>query len=353
MPAIAAALLAALPLAAETFHWDLPKGFPAPRVPVSNPMSDAKVKLGRYLFYDKRLSVNETQSCASCHKQELAFTDGRATALGATGRLHPRSAMSLVNVAYRGTLTWSNPNLQSLEAQARIPMFGEHPVELGLTGREQIVLDALSADPVYRDLFPRSFPEAPRPFTIENVTKALAAFERTIISARSPYDHYYTGGDRSAISDAAKRGEVIFFTDPVAGCFRCHSGSDFTDGTYRNTALYAEYAAPNTGIFEFTRRPADRGKFRVPTLRNIALTAPYMHDGSIATLEEVLDHYASGGRAHDNPQRDPRMQRLALTEQNRKDLLEFLRSLTDSELIHDLRFADPWPEQRDAHPLLP
>jgi cytochrome c peroxidase len=348
-------LLAVLPLrAAAPYHWDLPNGFSAPRVPASNPMSDVKVRLGRYLFYDKRLSVNGTQSCASCHKQELAFTDGRATALGATGESHSRSAMSLVNLAYSASFTWSNPTLHSLEAQARIPMFGLHPVELGMAGREQALLDALRAEPVYADLFPQSFPETPKPFTIDNVTKALAAFERSIISARSPYDRYYRGGDRSAISDAAKRGEVIFFTDPVAGCFRCHGGFNFSDASYHNTALYAVYPAPNVGISEYTKRPADRGKFKVPTLRNIALTAPYMHDGSIATLEAVLDHYAAGGRAHDNPQKDPRMQKITLTEQNRADLLEFLRSLTDSELTHDPRFADPWPTERNGlPPLLP
>src|ERR1700728_324014 len=130
------------------YQWNLPKGFPIPHVPADNPMSAAKVELGRYLFYDKRMSVNGTQSCASCHKQELAFTDGRATARGATGQDHPRSAMSLVNVAYAGALTWSNPNLRSLEEQALIPMLSEHPVELGLNGRVTSFLRKLPADPV-------------------------------------------------------------------------------------------------------------------------------------------------------------------------------------------------------------
>jgi cytochrome c peroxidase len=249
--------------------------------------------------------------------------------------------MSLVNVAYSTALGWSNPTLTALEQQALVPMFGEHPVELGLKGREQAVLEALRGEAVYRELFPQAFPGGADPFSIANVTRALACFERTIISARSPYDRYYTGGDRSAISDSAKRGEVVFFTDPVAGCFRCHGGFNFSDNTFHNTALYLDYPEPNVGIFEYTRRAADRGKFKVPTLRNIALTAPYMHDGSIATLEEVIDHYAAGGRAHENPQKDRRMQRIALTAQNRKDLLEFLRSLTDTEVTRDRRFSDP------------
>src|SRR5258708_6552068 len=215
----------------DGYHWDVPQGFPKPRVPAGNPMSQAKVELGRRLFYDKRLSLNGTQSCATCHKQELAFTDGRATSIGATGQAHSRSAMSLVNVAYSAVLTWSNPNLQTLEKQALIPMFSEQPVELGLAGKEQAVLSSLRSDPIYRALFPKSFPEATDSFTIANVANALAAFERSIISARSPYDRYYYTGDQNAIPDSAKRGAILFFSDLVGGCFRCHGGFYFSDAT--------------------------------------------------------------------------------------------------------------------------
>jgi len=351
----------------QGYRWDLPKGFPRPLVPRSNPMSEAKVRLGRYLFYDKRLSVNGTQACATCHQPQLAFTDGRQASTGATGQIHSRGAMSLVNVAYSATLTWSNPSLRSLEKQALIPMFSEHPVELGLRGREETVVRELHSDPVYRTLFPRSFPEVKNPFYLENVAMALAAFERTIISARSPYDRYYFGGDRNAISESAKRGEVVFFNDPVAGCFRCHGGFNFSDATvyegsdnsrleFHNTGLYnlpgkLSYPWPNVGIYEHTQQPADVGKFKTPTLRNVALTAPYMHDGSIATLEEVLDHYAAGGRAittglnagngHDNPNKDARMAGFPLTAQQRKDLLAFLGSLTDADCLRDPRFSNP------------
>ena len=315
------------------FDWQLPRGFPAPRVPADNPISEPKARLGRYLFYDQRLSGNGTQSCATCHRQELAFTDGRATSLGSTGQSHPRSAMSLVNVAYNSLLTWSNPTLRSLEQQALVPMFADHPVELGLRGRENGVIAMLRGDPVYRDLFPEAFPGAGGAFSIANVARALAAFERTIISARSPYDRFHVGGDPDAISESAKRGETVFFSDPVAGCFRCHNGINFTDGKYHNTALYNPYPASNPGI---------GGKFKTPSLRNVALTAPYMHDGSIATLEEVLDHYSAGGRAHGNPNRDPLLHKFQLTPQNRTDLLAFLRSLTDEDLLHDPRFSNPW-----------
>src|SRR3984885_10419529 len=140
------------------FDWNIPKGFPRPIVPADNPMSAAKVALGRYLFYDKRISVNGKESCGTCHRQEFAFTDGGARAEGTTGQLHPRSSMSLVNVAYAPSLTWANPTLHSLEEQALIPMLGEEPVELGLKGREQTFLDTLRGDDRYRLLFPRAFP---------------------------------------------------------------------------------------------------------------------------------------------------------------------------------------------------
>jgi cytochrome c peroxidase len=320
------------------YQWNLPKGFPKPQVPADNPMSAAKVELGRYLFYDKRMSVNGTQSCASCHKQELAFTDGRAVGIGATGELHSRSAMSLVNVAYSAALTWSNPELKSLEKQALVPMFGEHPVELGV--RESNFLPTLRSDKTYAGLFAKAFPAQADPYTIDSVTKAIASFERSIISARSPYDRYHYDREDNAVSESAKHGEVLFFSQHIS-CFRCHGGFNFSSATFHNTGLYNPYPAPNVGIFEFTHDPADMGKFKVPTLRNIALTAPYMHDGSIPTLEGVLDHYAAGGRAHDNPNRDHLVGGFELSPQNRADLIEYLKSLTDTEVIHDPRFSDP------------
>jgi cytochrome c peroxidase len=355
---VALLLAPLLAFAVEPYRWDLPKGVPPPPVPAANPMSVAKVRLGRYLFYDKRLSVNGTQSCATCHKQELAFTDGRATGLGATGQSHSRSAMSLVNVAFNATLTWSNPALRSLEEQVLVPLLGEHPEELGMHGRDRDLFALLHREPVYCRLFPQAFPGGPEPFTLANLARAIAAFERTIISARSPYDRYHTGGDPTAVSDAVKRGEAVFFTDHEGGCFRCHSGVNLGGGPeFHNTGLYNvagpySYPAPNLGIFEHTRRPADMGKFKAPSLRNIALTAPYMHDGSIATLEEVVEHYAAGGRTiaagpnagrgSANPHRDPLMASIHMTDQNKRDLLAFLRSLTDEELTHDERFSDPW-----------
>lgn len=350
----------------EAYSWNLPKGFPMPHVPPDNPMTAAKVELGRYLFYDTRMSVNGKASCATCHKQELAFTDGRAVSVGATGQPHPRSAMSLVNVAYSRVLTWSDPNMKALEDQALVPMLGEHPVELGLRPGDGFLL-GLRLDHRYRALFGEAFPGENDPLTIRNVVKALACFERSIISARSPYDRYHYGGDDAAVSDSAKRGEILFFSQPLS-CFRCHGGFNFSDATvsevtidrkveFHNTGLYnlagrLSYPFPNAGIYEYTKNPSDVGKFKAPTLRNITRTAPYMHDGSIATLEGVLADYEAGGRmiasganagiGHDNPNKDPLIIGFSLSPQDRSDLIAFLESLTDWEVLHDPRFSNPW-----------
>jgi cytochrome c peroxidase len=277
-----------------------------------------RAELGRRLFYDARMSGNGTQSCASCHRQELAFTDGRAVAVGSSGEAHPRNSMTLVNVGSAATLTWADPTMRSLERQALVPMFGAHPVELGVRRAE--FLKTLRTDAVYRSMFSRAFPGVKDPFTIANVASAIATFERTIVSQRSPYDRYYMDGEQDAISDAAKRGEVVFFTEGLGGCFRCHSGRNFSDGKYHNTALLEGQTA----------------KFRTPTLRNVELTGPYMHDGSVATLADAVEHYARGGRGGGE------IKPLQLTRQNKADVVEFLKSLTDREVTRDPRWSDPW-----------
>ncbi len=339
------------------FEWNLPEGFPRPVVPADNPMSALKVELGRYLFYDKRMSVNGKESCGSCHRQELAFTDGRARAEGATGEAHPRSSMSLVNVAYAPYLTWANGTLTSLEEQALTPMLGEVPIELGMKGHEGDFLADVKRNPVYQGLFPQAFPGQSDPYTLKNVTRAIAAFERSIVSVRSPYDRYRYGGDPSAISAAAKRGEIVFGSGERGGCFQCHSGWNFSGGiryedsggseretepggSFFNTGV-SLYAAPNRGLYEQTQKDEDRGRFKVPSLRNIAVTAPYMHDGSMATLDEVIDHYSAGGK-YDDPNKSRMIHQRSLTKDDRSELIEFLKTLTDEEMLHDARWSDPW-----------
>ncbi len=345
---------------------DPPPNFPAMRVPTDNPFTREKAELGRYLFYDRKLSGNETQSCGSCHHQHLAFTDGRAQAQGSTGDLTPRSAMSIANSGYNSTQTWANPSVRALERQAMVPMFGESPVELGLAGREAELLSRLRADPRYPPMFQRAFPGVSDPITLDNVLKAIASFERAVISADSPYDRYLRG-DTNALSASARRGMSLFFGERLE-CFHCHGGFNLSDAVvtaatrieetpFHNTGLYntdgnGAYPAPNTGVFSITADPADMGRFRAPSLRNIAVTAPYMHDGSIATLEGVLDHYAAGGRriasgpnAGDgsrSPLRSELVQGFALSADERADVVAFLRSLTDETFLHDPRLSDPF-----------
>jgi len=345
------------PAGRVAFVWELPSGFPVPAVPPDNPMSLQKVELGRRLFYDKRLSDNGTFSCASCHAQALAFTDTRATAIGSTGQLHPRSSMSLANVAYARTLTWANPLLVALERQALVPQFGDAPVELGLASIAQIE-QRLRGVTIYRESFRAAFPGAEEPVTAHNMNKALAAFQRTLLSGRSAFDRWYFDGDASAMSDSALRGYTLF-NGKALGCSGCHAGFNFSDHTraegeapsaasYHNTGLYdvdgaGTYPAPNTGVHEVTQKPADMGRFKVPTLRNIAVTAPYMHDGSIPTLSEVLDHYAAGGRTgRANPLKSERLTGFVLGAEQRADVLAFLESLTDHEFLGDPKFSDPW-----------
>jgi len=365
---LALLLTARVPAQAE-YDWGLPSGFPVPVVPADNPISVAKADLGRHLFYDTRLSANRTQSCATCHEQARAFTDGRTGSIGSTGEVNRRGSMSLVNVVFAQALTWANPSLTRLEDQALMPMYGDHPIELGLD-RSDRWIDGLKTDPAYRRLFTAAFGGEPQPFTRDNVVKALATFERTIVSARSAYDRYHFGREDGAISDAAKRGEVLFHSRPLS-CFTCHGGAHFSNAMgsgrrmmaveFNNTGLYNlagafSYPATDTGLFEITRHASDVGKFKAPTLRNIAVTAPYMHDGSVATLEEAIEHYAAGGRTiasgpnqsvgHDNPNKSTTLEGFTLTKDQRADLVVFLQSLTDEPLLRDPRFANPWTQAR-------
>ena len=352
---------------ASVYEWRLPPGFPEPSVPADNPMSEAKVVLGRHLFYDSRLSGNETQACASCHLQRLAFSDGLATSVGSTGQRHPRNSLTLTNSAYSATLTWANPVLVQLEQQIPVPMFGELPVELGLSGREEEVLSRLGDEPRYPPLFREAFPDAVAPIAIGNVVKALASFVRTLISGESPFDRFVYSGERAALSESARRGMELFFSERLE-CFHCHGGFNFTQSTthaassfverpFHNTGLFniggdGSFPADNQGLIEFTERAEDMGRFRAPTLRNVELTGPYMHDGSLQSLDDVLDFYARGGRwiesgpnagdGRDNPFKSEFVRGFSLSPGEKADLLAFLRSLTDGEFVGDRRHANPW-----------
>jgi len=352
---------------ADDWVWDLPAGTPLPIVPEDNPMTHAKVELGRHLFYDPRLSENGTQSCATCHEQARAFADGRDRALGSTGEVHPRSSMSLANVAYASVLTWANPNLTLLEDQALGPIFGDDPVEMGMAGKEAELLRRLAESEVYPALFTRAFPGEPEPISLVTLTRALSAFQRSLISLDSPYDRNLRG-DGGAIGADARVGEFLFLGERLQ-CFRCHGGRFFSSSTdyvgktfvqpaFFNIGLYnldgrGAYPERNTGVHAVTKNARDMGSFRAPTLRNVAVTAPYMHDGSVATLDDVIDHYAAGGRTirsgplagvgRASPLRSPFMGGFELTAAERRGLIAFLESLTDERFLTDPRHANPWP----------
>ena len=386
-PVAAAGLVAAVAIAAcagdeafgpratttGTYDFRLPPGFPLPRIAADNPITPEKVELGRHLFYDTRLSGNGTASCASCHRQDRAFTDGRAQAIGSTGERHPRGSMMLANMAYTSVLNWANPNMRRLEAQALIPLFGEHPVELGLAGLEDTLIARLERDTLYQRLFRAAFPGGPPAVRVQDITRALASFQQALVSADSPYDRYKYRGDRTALDASARRGEALFFSERLE-CFHCHGGptfsassdwqgKSFAEQEFFNNGLYniggtGRYPEPNVGLYEFTGRPEDMGAFKAPSLRNVMVTAPYMHDGSLATIDDVIDHYAAGGRlltsgpnagdGRANPNKSGFVAGFTLTAQERQDLKAFLTSLTDSTFLRDPRFANPWPARAGA-----
>jgi cytochrome c peroxidase len=291
--------------------FDLPRGFPKPAVPADNPMSEAKVTLGRRLFFEPALSVTGQYSCATCHQPSRAFTDGRKVAVGATGQPTPTNAMSLTNVAYNVSFGWSTPAIRTLEEQMRQPMLNDHPVEMGLKGRETQVIATLVADPSWRRAFDAAFPQAAGQFDFDQLIKAIASFERTLISGHSPFDDYVFNGKHAALTAQAKRGMALFYSERL-GCGSCHSGFNFA-GAWRDAqGATAEPTFANNGMSAVP--------MRVPTLRNISLTAPYMHDGSLSTLEAVLDHYEKA---------EVPLRAFTLTEAERKEIIAFLECLTD------------------------
>lgn len=354
----------------SAYAFEIPSWMPRPLEPAGNPTTPAKVELGRRLFYDKRLSLNEQISCASCHEQAKAFTDGRRKSPGVTDALTVRNAMTLANAAYSPSLTWANPLLHSMEQQALVPLLGEAPIEMGMAGQDEELAKRLMSEPVYPKLFRKAFPEVGGEISFATVTRALAAFERTLISARSPYDRYRYEGDFEAVSDAVIRGEALFFSEKLE-CHHCHNGVNFNDSifherdpngqrAFHNTGLYnidgkGAYPAADTGVKDITGRAEDMGRFKTPTLRNVAVTAPYMHDGSVPTLDAAIDHYAAGGRTiaggpnagvgSANPLKSSFIPGFKLTEDERADLLAFLHSLTDEEFLTNPAFSDPWTEE--------
>ncbi len=336
------------------FEWRLPRGLPVPKIPADNPVTQSKIDLGRGLFYDTRLSGNGRYACASCHQQARAFTDGRAHAVGATGGIHARSTMSLTNVAYNATYGWADPSLRSLEDQMAVPMFNEHPIEMGIKGHEQAILGRLAADRRLTRDFRSAFPDERDAVTLANVVKVIATFERTLVSGDSPFDRFLYHDDRSAMSAAALRGKDLFFSKGLH-CSECHATFNLSGPVtfdkakpvtpaFHNTGLYdvdgrGAYPRSDRGLFDRTHLAPDMGRFRAPTLRNVAVTGPYMHDGSVPTLRAAVAHYASGGVP--SPLKSDRIKGFKLSPSQTDDLIAFLESLTDRGFLTNPAFARP------------
>tara|TARA_B100000683_G_scaffold250581_1_gene265815 strand:- start:4730 stop:5740 length:1011 start_codon:yes stop_codon:yes gene_type:complete len=297
---------------------EIPFGFPKIIVPEDNPLSEAKIELGKKLFFEKLLSRDSSISCATCHNPKYAFTDGLEKAKGIKDREVSRNTPTLTNIAYNTSFLRDGVN-PSLEAQVIVPIHEKNEFDFHIL----IAAERLKKKKEYVDLSLAAFGEIPNPKVISN---AIASFERTLISGNSRYDQFTFQKDSSALSINEIRGMHLFNKH---NCVSCHSGFNFTNGEVVNNGLYQDYE--DIGKMRVTLDPKDKGAFKVPTLRNVALTAPYMHDGSLKSLEAVVDHYIKGG--FDNPNKDNRIKKLSLSENEKQDLVAFLKCLSDSSFI--------------------
>ncbi len=306
---------------------EAPLGLPPVPIPADNPPTAQTIALGRQLFYDVRLSKDNTLSCSSCHNPKLAFTDGLRFSKGVGGTTGVRNAPTLLNVAYSPLQFWDGRD-SSLEQQSGDPMV--NPVEMAQP--HTVLVAKISKDPGYQKEFEQAF--GPGAITIEQIEESLASFERTLLSGDSAFDRYAFGGDKTALTPAAVRGLAVFIDPKRGNCAVCHTidfkdkYALFADGKFHNTGagVDGEGKFSDLGRFSETRLEADRGAFKTPTLRNVALSGPYMHDGSLKTLRDVVDFYAGGGNS--NPDLDKEMKAISLSGQDRTDLVAFLESLT-------------------------
>lgn len=305
----------------------VPEGFPNPEIPPDNVLTSERIALGKRLFYDPVLSKDSTRSCASCHHPQFAFSDTTAVSLGVENRIGTRNSPSLANVAYQKNLLREG-GVPTLEMQILVPIQEHNEFDFNIL----LIAERLNRMPEYVALAEAAYDRAPDPFVI---TRAIAAFQRTLLSGNAPYDQWFFQGKNTAVSAAAKRGYNLFQSERLA-CGECHEGFLFTNQTFENNGLYEVY--PDSGRMRLTGLEPDRALFKVPSLRNVALTAPFMHDGSVPTLDAVIDHYQSGGKTH--PNKSELLRPFTLTMQERADLLAFLNSLTDQSFVSNPDFRN-------------
>jgi cytochrome c peroxidase len=309
--------------AADKDQFKVPLGLKPVPVPADNPMTPEKVELGKQLYFDPRLSCDDTVSCASCHDPKKGWSNSAQFATGVRNQLGGRSAPTIINAAYSDLQFWDG-RAHQLEGQALGPI--QNPIEMDHKLEDCVV--KLNKVKGYRDQFQKVFGTD---VTSENIAKAIAAFERTVLSGNAPYDKF-KAGDQNALSAAAQRGMKLFFGK--GHCSACHSGPNFSDASFHNIGVGMKASKPDLGRYEVTKVVGDKGAFKTPTLREVARHAPYMHDGSLKTLEDVVDHYDKGGVA--NPQLDEEIFPLKLTAQEKADLVTFMKEGLSSSDYPDI-----------------
>jgi len=324
----------------------------------SSTNQEALVVLGKYLFFDTRLSYNNIRSCASCHDPKFAFSDGYRTSLGADGFSVQRNAPSLINAVARKSYTWGDSSIKTFSQQMQFPLFNEHPKEMGVKNNEAIIVERFKNDKAYQQLFKNAFSKQKQPIHLQNIITAIAAYEATLVSNNAPYNQFLNG-NKKALSADAQKGMQLFFSEKLK-CGQCHSGTHLSANAstdFYNTGLYNVYnsnAYPSIdkGLFNQTQQAADDGKFRVPSLQNVLLTAPYTHDGTVNTIEEMIDIYANGGRnitdgafkgnGSQNKFKSKLITGFTLSQTEKKQLIAFLAALTDSSIFKNKNFKNPF-----------
>lgn len=306
-----APVLIAIATTASAQGLVVPHGLIEPKIPADNPFTKEKAELGKQLYFDPRLSRDNTVSCASCHDPNKGWSNGEAVATGIGGQKGGRSAPTIINAAFSPLQFWDGRAV-GLEGQALGPI--QNPIEMNLTLPE--LEKKLNAIPGYRNQFKKVFGTE---VTSENIGKAIATFERTVLCANAPYDKF-KAGDKTALSESAQRGMKLFFGK--ANCSACHSGPAFTDGAFHNIGMGTKHEKPDLGRFEHSKLDGDKSSFKTPGLREIKRTAPYMHDGSHKTLKEVVEYYNKGGET--NPQLDEEIFPLKLSPEEIEDLVRFM-----------------------------
>jgi cytochrome c peroxidase len=312
--------------APEKYELKIPLGLDEEQfvIPEDNPLTKEKIELGRLLFFDKRMSQDNTISCSTCHIPALAFTDGKPVSAGIRGQKGDRSAPTSINRGFSKAQFWDG-RASTLEEQSVGPL--TNPIEHGFSNNDDVVAKINKIEG-YKNLFNKAFGTST--ITIQHVGKAIASFQRTLISGNSSFDRFDYDGDTKAISEAAKRGKILFFGK--ARCNLCHMGTNFSDEKFHNIGIGVGVKPMDVGRFQVSKDSKDTGAFKTPTLREISKTAPYMHDGRFVTLKQVVDHYNQGGVK--NPFLDNQLIPLNLTEAEKQDLIEMLRTLNGESWQH-------------------